>query len=241
MELQSLKAATREAGAKGKARQERRDGNVPGVLYGGDGGPVTLTINAREFVKLIQAAGSHAIVQIDVSNDTAVSGPALLKDVQYHPVRGNAIHADFQRIRLDERITTLVPLHFVGHCKGLVDGGVLDYQIRELEIECLALEVPESIDVDITNLGIGDHLYVESIVVPEGVSIVTASDRSAVACHAPRAIKEDSGAAEGVEGAEGAAAAAAPADAKAAADAKAKPGAAAAKPEAKKDDKGGKK
>ncbi|MCC6796727.1 MAG: 50S ribosomal protein L25 [Candidatus Hydrogenedentes bacterium] len=238
MQLQSLKAATREAGAKGKARQERRDGNVPGVLYGGDGGPVTLTINAREFVKLIQAAGSHALVQIDVSNDAAASGPALLKDVQYHPVRGNAIHADFQRIRLDERITTLVPLHFVGHCKGLVDGGVLDYQIRELEIECLALEVPGSIDVDITDLGIGDHLYVESIVVPEGVSIVTDSDRSAVACHAPRAVKEETpGAAEGAEGA----AAAAPADAKATADAKAKPGAAAAKPEAKKDDKGGKK
>lgn len=235
MELQSLKAATREAGAKGKARQERRDGNVPSVLYGGDSDPLSLTINAREFVKLIQTGGSHAIVQIDVSNDAAASGPALLKDVQYHPVRGNAIHADFQRIRLDERITTLVPLHFVGHCKGLVDGGVLDYQIRELEIECLALEVPESIDVDITNLGIGDHLYVSSIVVPEGVAIVTASDRSAVACHAPRAIKEETTVAEGAEGAEGAAAAAAPADAKAAADAK-------AKPEAKKaDDKGGKK
>ena len=203
MELQSLKAATRESGAKGKARQERRDGNVPGVLYGGDGGPVTLTINAREFVKLIQAAGSHALVQIDVSNDAAASGPALLKDVQYHPVRGNAIHADFQRIRLDERITTLVPLHFIGHCKGLVDGGVLDYQIRELEIECLALEVPESIDVDITDLGIGDHLYVSSIVVPENVAIITATDRSAVACHAPRAVKEETpgAAAEGAEGA----------------------------------------
>ncbi len=233
MELLSLKAATRESGAKGKARQERRDGNVPSVLYGGETDPLSLTVNAREFVKLIQTGGSHAIVQIDVSNDATASGPALLKDVQYHPVRGNAIHADFQRIRLDERITTLVPLHFVGHCKGLVDGGVLDYQIRELEVECLALEVPESIDVDITDLGIGDHLYVSSIVVPEGISVVTATDRSAVACHAPRAIKEETTTAEGAEGAEGAAAAA-PADAKASADAK-------AKPEAKKDDKGGKK
>ena len=233
MELLSLKAATRESGAKGKSRQERRDGNVPSGLYGGEPGPLSLTVNAREFVKLIQTGGSHAIVQIDVSNDATASGPALLKDVQYHPVRGNAIHADFQRIRLDERITTLVPLHFVGHCKGLVDGGVLDYQIRELEVECLALEVPESIDVDITDLGIGDHLYVSSIVVPEGISVVTATDRSAVACHAPRAIKEETTTAEGAEGAEGAAAAA-PADAKASADAK-------AKPEAKKDDKGGKK
>ncbi|NUM52148.1 MAG: 50S ribosomal protein L25 [Candidatus Hydrogenedentes bacterium] len=233
MQLQTLKAATRESGTKGKARQERRDGNVPGVLYGGDGSPVTLTINAREFVKLIQAHGSHAIVQIDVSNDTAASGPALLKDVQYHPVRGNAIHADFQRIRLDERITTLVPLHFVGHCKGLVDGGVLDYQVRELEIECLALEVPEKIDVDITDLGIGDHLYVSNITVPAGIGVVTALDRSVVACHAPRAIKEETTTVEAAPGEEGAAAAATPADAKAAADAKAKPEA--------KEEKGGKK
>lgn len=231
MQLQTLIAATRESGTKGKARQQRRDGNVPGVLYGGDGGPVTLAINAREFLKLIQAHGSHAIVQIDVSNDAAASGPALLKDVQYHPVRGNAIHADFQRIRLDERITTLVSLHFTGHCKGLVDGGVLDYQVRELEVECLALEVPDKIDVDITNLGIGDHLYVSDIVVPEGIGVVTASDRSIVACHAPRAIKEETAvAAEGEAGAEGAAeGAAAPADA----DAKAK--------SESKDDKGGKK
>ena len=237
MQLQTLKAATRATGAKGKVRQERRAGNVPGVLYGGDGGPVTLAINAREFVKLIQTGGSHAIVQIDVANDSAASGPALLKDVQYHPVRGNAIHADFQRIRLDERIVTLVPLNFVGHCKGLVDGGVLDYQVRELEIECLALEVPEKIDVDITDLGIGDHLYVSSVVVPEGIGVVTAADRSVVACHAPRAIKEETVAAEAAPGEEGAAAtAAAPADAKAAADAKAKPDA-----KAKSEDKGAKK
>ncbi len=244
MQLQSLKVATRESGAKGKARQERRDGNVPGVLYGGDGEPVTLTINAREFVKLIQTGGSHAIVQIEVSNDAKSNSPALLKDVQYHPIRGHVIHADFQRIRLDERITTLVPLHFVGHCKGLVEGGVLDYQIRELEVECLALEVPEKIDVDITELTIGDHLYVSNVKVPDGIDVVTATDRSVVACHAPRAIKEETTVAEAAPGEEGAApAAAAGGEAKpAAADAKAKPGdAKAAKPEAKKEEKGGKK
>jgi len=140
---------------------------------------------------LVQTGGAHAIVQIEVSDDSGSSSPALLKAVQYHPVRGHVLHADFQRIRLDERIVTLVPLHFFGHCKGLVEGGVLDYQLRELEIECLALEVPEKIDMDITDLGIGDHLYVSSITAPEGVTIVTDVERSVVACHAPRAAKED--------------------------------------------------
>jgi large subunit ribosomal protein L25 len=212
MELQSLKAATREAGAKGKARRERVNGNVPGVLYGGGQDPVALSVNAREFVKLVHAGGAHAIVQIEVANNEGASSPALLKDVQYHPVRGHVMHADFQRIRLDERITTLVPLSFFGHCKGVVEGGVLDYQLRELEIECLALEVPEKIDVDITDLGIGDHLYVSSISAPEGIDIVTESDRSVIACHAPRAVKEDTPVAEEAAAVEGAAA---PADAKA--------------------------
>ncbi|HRK34843.1 MAG TPA: 50S ribosomal protein L25, partial [Candidatus Hydrogenedentes bacterium] len=196
MQLQSLTASTRVSGTKGKVRQNRVQGNVPGVLYGGGKDPVTLSFNARDFVKLVHAGGAHAIVQLEVGDDAAASSPALLREVQYHPVRGHIVHADFQRIRLDERITTLVPVHFSGQAKGLVDGGVLDYQLRELEIECLALEVPEHIELDVSGLGIGDHLYVSAVVAPEGVTILTESDRSVIACHAPRATKEDSAAAE---------------------------------------------
>lgn len=215
MELQTLQASKRQANGSNSAGRQRRDGRVPGVLYGGDKEPVALSVDNREFLRLVHAGGAHAIVQINITDDAAASSPALLKDVQYHPVKGHVLHADFQRIRLDERITTLVPLNFFGHCKGVVDGGVLDYQLRELEIECLALEVPDKIDVDITNLGIGDHLYVSNITVPEGIAIVTDADRSVVACHAPRAMKEETTvAAEAAPGEEGAAAAAGAAESK---------------------------
>lgn len=206
MQLKSIKAAARERIGKGGSRRTRQSGDIPSVLYGGGSEAVNLRINTREFVRLVQTGGSHAIVQIEVDGDPGAGGPALLKAVQYHPVKGNPIHADFQRIRLDERIETLVPLHFVGHCKGVVDGGVLDFQLREVEVECLALEVPEFIEVDITDLGIGNSLHVSDIKAPANVTIVSEADRSVVAVHAPRLVTAEAPAAgEAVEGAEAAA------------------------------------
>lgn len=190
MQLASLKAKSRKAGGKGPARQLRRDGAIPGVLYGGGGQPVTLAFNTREFEHLIHGrTGEHAIVQLDVEDDAALSSPALLKEVQHHPVRGSILHVDFQRIRLDERITTRVPIVLTGQAKGVVEGGVMDHQLREVEVQCLALEVPDSISVDVSNLGIGDTLHVAQLMAPENVTIVTDPDRNVVAVHAPRLLR----------------------------------------------------
>ncbi len=211
MELQTLKASTRVAKGKGDAGRERRTGNVPGVLYGGGGESISLKLDAREFERLIHSGGEHAIVQLSVEDQPELSSPAMLRAVQHHPIRGEVLHADFQRIRLDERITTLVPLELVGHCKGTIEGGVLDFQLREIEVECLALEVPEKIEIDTTELGIGDSIHVEQIPAPPNVTIVTELTRSVVAVHAPRVIKtaeeEAAEAAAEAEAAEDAAAA----------------------------------
>ncbi|GMV94828.1 MAG: 50S ribosomal protein L25 [Candidatus Hydrogenedentota bacterium] len=189
MELQTLKAATREQRGKGAAGRERKAGRVPGVLYGGGADAVSLKLNAREFERLVHSGGEHAIVQLDIEDQPNLSSPAMLKSVHHHPVRGGIMHADFQRIRLDERIITIVPLELVGHCKGVVDGGVIDFQLREVEVECLALEVPEKIEVDTTELGIGDSIHVEQLPAPTNVTIVTDPTRSVVAVHAPRVVK----------------------------------------------------
>jgi len=210
MELQTLKATTRPHSGTGPSRRDRRAGEVPGVLYGGGKEAVSLKVNSREFDRLVHSGGEHAVVQLSVDEAPDLSSPALLKAVHHHPVRGDILHADFQRIRLDERISTLVPLEFTGHCKGLVEGGVLDYQLREIEVECLALEVPEHIAVDVTDLGIGDSLHVEQIQAPANVTIVTDLARSVVAVHAPRVIKTaEEEAAEAAAAEEAAAAAAA--------------------------------
>jgi large subunit ribosomal protein L25 len=189
MELQTLKAATRAERGTGPAGRERKAGNVPSVLYGGGADAVSLKLDAREFGRLVQSGGEHAIVQLNVEDRPDLSSPAMLKAVHHHPVRGEIMHADFQRIRLDERITTLVAIEITGHCKGIVDGGVIDFQLRELEVECLALEVPEKFEVDITDLGIGDSIHVGDIQAPPNVTIVSEPVRSIVAVHAPRVVK----------------------------------------------------
>ena len=197
MELHTLNAKMRQPNGKGPARRIRRTGDVPVVLYGGDKDTVALVLNRKEFEKILHGkGGEHAVVQLVVEDKQEWSSPALVKDVQHHPVRGEIIHADFLRIRLDERITTFVPIVLRGQAKGVVEGGVLDHQLRELEVECLALEVPDEIVVDVTELSMGDSVHVSDIQPPPNVTIVTEPDRTVVAVHTPRIVKEAAAAAE---------------------------------------------
>ena len=198
MELQTLKVSTRDGLGKEAAKKVRQMGRVPGVVYGGEGEPVSLTMDLREFSRLIHGrGGEHAIVQLDVENDPPKSGPAMLKAVQHHPVKGEAIHADFMRISLEERITTVVNVVLTGRAPGVVEGGVLDQLMREIEVECRALEVPESISVDISGLAIGDSIHVAALVVAGNVTIVSDPERMVVAVHAPRTATEGEGEGEG--------------------------------------------
>lgn len=187
MELKTLKANSRATTGSANARRLRREGFVPCVLYGGKGEPVGLQLEAREFARLLHAGrGEHAIVQLDVQDNASLSGPAMLKQVQHHPLRGDATHADFMRISLDERITTAVAVEIVGRAPGVAEGGVLDLIMREIEVECRALEAPEKVELDVSGLGIGDSLHVSDIVLPAGVEMVSEADRMVVAVHASR-------------------------------------------------------
>jgi len=192
MELQSIKVSTRAVGGKGAATKIRATGFLPAVLYGGDKEPVSLKLNLHRFEQLVQGrGGDHAIVQIEVENDPEANTPALLKAVQRHPAQGNILHVDFLRIRLDERISTVVPLHLVGQPVGVVEGGIVDQQLHELEIECLALDVPDELVFDISDLGIGESIHASQITVPDNVTLLTDPERAAVAIHAPRVLKEE--------------------------------------------------
>lgn len=192
MELQTLKASTRETTGSANARRMRRSGNVPAVLYGGGGEPVDLYLETRAFTRLFHGKrGEHAVLQLDFAENPGLSGPALLKEVQHHPVRGDIIHADFQRISLDERISTSVTLVVTGRAVGVAEGGVLDQLLREVEIECTALDVPDAIEVDVSGLGMGDTLRVSDLTAPPNVTIVTDPERAVVAVHAPKLVAEE--------------------------------------------------
>ena len=113
----------------------------------------------------------------------------LFRSVQWHPVKDTLLHVDFLRIRLDQRIQTQVSIVLKGRAKGIIEGGVIDNQIREVDIECLALEVPECIEVDISDLGLGESVHVGDLSVAEGVTILTNPDFAIASIHMPRVVK----------------------------------------------------
>lgn len=196
MEMQPLTVKPREESGKGPARRARVEGIIPAVIYGEGKASMPVSIELRAFEQVVHSrAGEHAIVQIEVDGE-GEGGPAMLRSVQHHPVKNTIIHADLLRIRLDEKIHTVVPLALTGRAVGVIEGGLQDQQLHELEIECLALETPLQIDVDISHLAIGDTLHVSDIVVPKGVTVLTEEDRGVVAIHAPRVVKSDAEEAE---------------------------------------------
>lgn len=190
MDIPVLKAYLRSLETKGAVKKLRRDGKIPGILYGLKESPVPVYVENREFNKLLaHLEGKHPVVKLEVTGNSYLDTPALIQDIQRHPVKWNIIHIDFLRVRLDQKIHTSVPVVLVGQSEGVKMGGVLDHQLREIEIECLALQVPPHIEVDVTNLGLGKSLHVYDITPPEGVRILTEKDRVIVSVHVPRSLE----------------------------------------------------
>ena len=206
MQLHSLKANTRQPAGKGGARNVRALSKVPAVVYGGGGSVLHVAVDSRQFAVVVHGrGGEHAIVQLEMEDQPDLNTPALVKDVQHDPIRGHILHADFLRIRLDERIVTSVPVHVEGHAAGVIEGGVIDHHLREVEVECLALDVPEELVVDVTELNMGDSIHVGQLEAPDNVQILTPEERTVVSVLAPRVVKEEAAEAEEVpEGEEGA-------------------------------------
>ncbi len=191
MKLQTLSAELRTTRKKSSARKQRLNGQLPAVVYGEGQDPVALLVSTSDFTKIIHGAGGeHAVVQLEIEGQPELNGPTMLRQVQHHPVKDLILHADFQRIRLDRVIATYVPIHLTGKPKGVVEGGVIDYQLREIEVECLALDVPEYIEIDTTHLEVGDSLHVSDLQAPEKVKITTDPERAIVTVLAPRVLVE---------------------------------------------------
>jgi large subunit ribosomal protein L25 len=165
-----LNVDVRERTGTGGARASRRDGFVPGVLYGGDKGPVAISLQEKEVVKAINAGKflSH-LVEIEHKGERQTVIP---RDVQFHPVTEHPLHIDLYRVDEKSVIDVQVPLHFVNQeaSPGLKRGGVLNVPRHMIELRVPASRIPERVDVDLTGLEIGQVLHVEDITLPEGVT-----------------------------------------------------------------------
>ena len=182
-----LAVTVREKSGKGAARQLRRNGKVPGVLYG-QGECLWLTIEPEPLNKILKSqAGSTALIALTVNGAKAKSKrTALLRDFQVDPVEGHVLHADLFEISMDKPIRVKVPVHVIGSTPvGVKEGGILHYHTRELHVECLPGVLPDHIEVDASGLAIGQGIHLKEMAKMEGVRFLDDADQMVVSVAVP--------------------------------------------------------
>ena len=198
-----LSVEVRERTGKGGAREARRRGLVPGVLYGGDRGPVAITMKNNELVKAINSGKFLSqMITIDHKGETQT---VLTRDVQFDPVRDFPLHVDLQRVDEDSVIAVDVPVHFLNDEKspGIKRGGVLNVVRHTIEVYCPAGSIPEAIEIDIAHMNIGESLHISQVTLPAGVTpTITDRDFTIATMQGSRAVIDaEDGAAADADGA----------------------------------------
>ncbi len=200
MAIVSLNATARDVSGKGTARSLRRSGQVPAVIYGHGRDPQRLSLNARDLDKMLgHIQAESTVIEVTVGGHTAKT---LIREIQRHPIKRQILHVDFQALVAGEKVTVNIPIVLNGIPEGVrLEGGVLDQTLRELEIEVDPSDIPDHVELDITNMVIGDSLHVSDIKLPAGVKILDDPETSVAVLAAPRAVIEETPAVEAVEGA----------------------------------------
>lgn len=184
----TLKAKPRSDTGKGAARQARREGLVPGVVYGSQVESSNLVVDAKDLDKALRTeAGSNVLINLKL--DSKTTHFTVAREIQRHPLKGDLLHVDFLAIDRDVKLETEVPIHLVGEAKGVKEGGVIEHHLYELQVEALPTAVPPSFDVDMTDLVIGDHVRVSDVVAPEGVDILDGPDEIIASVVEPQIIE----------------------------------------------------
>ncbi len=180
----------REPGHSRATRRLRREGLVPGVVYGGGDDPVAFAVDARE----LRLALAHGGAVIDLSLDGATAAPVVVKDLQRHPVRGETIHIDLLRVRLDVAIHAMVPLELLGmeDAPGVKEGGVLEHVTRELNVEALPNDIPDVIEHDVSGMEMNDTLMLAVVSVPPNVTLLDDVEETVIATLSPPRLSTES-------------------------------------------------
>ncbi|OGW35167.1 MAG: hypothetical protein A2010_04870 [Nitrospirae bacterium GWD2_57_9] len=186
MEKIELTAQVREKAGKGVARSLRRNQMVPAVLYS-HGKSMPIAMGNKEVTKVLRTeGGEHALInlKLDGAKDNA-NRMALIKDYQVDPINGALIHIDLMEVAMNEKVRISVAVHIVGTAAGVKEGGIFQYGQRNLEVECLPNQIPDSIEVDITALNVNESLHVRDIKVAEGIKILSDGDATVATIQPP--------------------------------------------------------
>ena len=174
MEQLELNATVRKTTGNSPARELRRGGQIPAVLYGPQTESVLLTVNIKELEQIFKKGNIGSIIlNLVIQNGKKVTKPAMIKELQSHPVSGDFLHIDFYEIDMQRKINVMIPVVTKGICKGVELGGLLQIIRREIEVLCMPGDIPEAIEIDITDLDMGDSLHVDEIPLGDNVEIAT--------------------------------------------------------------------
>lgn len=187
MEQINLSAEQRNETGNGPARRLRANGKVPGVLYGpGIEKSLPVTLDKKELDKTLgTGARGNVLVNLEVAGDKVRT--VMFKDVLRHPLKGTVQHVDLLEVQMDHKVLVEVPVHLTGKAAGLAFGGIVQHETRKISIECLPGNIPDSIDIDITRLGVGDSVHVRDIALSEGLRAVDDPELTVVSLVAPTA------------------------------------------------------
>src|SRR6266849_1165699 len=177
----TLEVSRRERSGKEYAKKLRQDGKIPAVVYGGHKEPVAITVDRKAVTDLIQKSdhGVRSIFLLKMSG-TDQQRHAMIKEIQIDPISRRMTHIDFVRVTMDEKVRVTIPVHIEGTAIGVKEGGILDFQIRDLHVECLPGAIPDAINVDVSNLGLHQNIRVSELTLPEGVRVFDDPDRVVV-------------------------------------------------------------
>jgi len=173
LDILDIKANIRKTTGKGSSRVLRRDGRIPAILYGVGKDPVMLSVEKLEFEAIMRNLSTgNALLNLSIKNGKTTKQTVMIKEMQVHPVSLDYLHLDFYEVAMDQKIRVDVPVVTVGQPVGVENGGILQIVRREIEVLCLPLNIPDSFEVDVTNLDIGDSLHVADLRLDEGVEIL---------------------------------------------------------------------
>ncbi len=175
-----LKAQVRQKTGTKDAAKLRADGKIPVVIYGHNQPSQSIAVDLRDITEALHAERRVFDVEIDGNVEKL-----LLKEVQYDYLGKNFIHADLVRVNLTEKVKVSVGLAFKGTAKGAVDGGLLEEHLSGIEVECLVTNIPETLDISVRDLGIGDSIHAKDIALPDGVVLMDDPDALIIACQPP--------------------------------------------------------
>ena len=190
---QELTVERRPAIGTRPVRRLRRLGAIPGIVYGRSMDPIAVSVNYREFLKLLRSkAGEHALVTLRLKDAASWEKPVLVKAVQHDPVDGHVTHVDFHAILLTERLKVKVPVLLKGEAVGVKqEGGILEHFLREVEVECLPAEIPAGVEFDVSAMNVGATVHVRDLVAPKNAKITSDADGVIASIQMPKEEKPE--------------------------------------------------